>query len=329
MKRSSTPLAPCQARPENRSIFKLPGRPSGRAIVTGLLAVVVMSGAMGCVTRGTHSGMVSERDRLVAESAALEAKLERYKASNASLHEELNALLEEFEDERISRGQLEGRVAALSLTEERLSTELTSTTTELEQSKSELAETTAEVERLSATYGTLVSDLESEVASGQIQIEQLREGLRVRVDDDVLFASGSAKLDPIGRKVLEKVAVHLVELDHQIVVQGHTDDRPITGSLSKRYATNWDLAAARASRVVRLLEAQGVKGERLTVASYAEFRPIAPNDSAENRSLNRRIELRLKPFEDSEDSVPASLAPPSESSASRGANDKATPAQGG
>jgi chemotaxis protein MotB len=140
-----------------------------------------------------------------------------------------------------------------------------------------------------------MADLESEVSSGQIEIEQLREGVRVSVSDDIIFASGSAELDPLGRKVLEKVSQQLLALDHSIEVQGHTDDLGLKPSLAEQFPSNWDLAAARASRVVRLMEEQGIPGERMRVVSFASFQPLVPNESPESRAQNRRIEIRLKP----------------------------------
>lgn len=150
--------------------------------------------------------------------------------------------------------------------------------------------------RIQSTYDELVTDLEGEVSAGQIEIERLREGLRLNVSDDVLFATGSADLDDIGRDVLIKVAGQLVDLNDFIEVRGHSDDRKIGGSLATRYPSNWELAAARAARVVRLLESHGVPGSRLAAVSLGPNQPVAPNDSAENRARNRRIEIRLLPL---------------------------------
>jgi chemotaxis protein MotB len=158
-----------------------------------------------------------------------------------------------------------------------------------------LAAREAELARIQSTYDELVTDLESEVSAGQIEIERLREGLRLNVSDEVLFATGSAELDSIGRDVLIKVAGQLKSLSDFIEVRGHSDDLKIRGSLAKVYPSNWELAAARAARVVRLLESQGVPGDRLAAVSLGPNQPVAPNDSAANRARNRRIEIRLLP----------------------------------
>ncbi len=298
MKRSNTPSRPTSPR-------------SDRSLALALAAALLLAFGAGCVTSGKHDAVVAERDELDQQRQALEKQLENARVSNESLSQELATLLEDFEDERISREQLESRVAKLSATERELSEQLQTTSTELERSQAELAKTSAEVEKLNATYTNLVSDLEAELAAGQIQIEQLKEGLRVNVADDVLFPPGSAQLDRIGRDVLVKVAKQLAELEHHVEVQGHTDNVPIRGTLAKRFPTNWELGAARAARVARLLQEQGVGGDRLIVASFAEFKPLAPNDSAEGRAMNRRIEIRLLPLEgpDMDEAAAAETAP--------------------
>ena len=115
------------------------------------------------------------------------------------------------------------------------------------------------------------------------------------LSDDILFASGSAQLDAAGIAILAKVAARLKTLPHRIEVQGHTDNRGIRGYLAKRYPTNWELAGARAARVTRLLQKEGIDGTRLSSVSFAEFAPVASNDTAEDRAYNRRIEIRLHP----------------------------------
>ena len=162
-----------------------------------------------------------------------------------------------------------------------------------------LAESQIETESLKGTYDSLVADLESEVASGQVQIAQLQNGgFQVNVGSEVLFPSGSAQLDSEGQKVLEKVAAKLGDLPNSIVVEGHTDNHQIGPKLKKRYATNWELAAARAARVVRLFQEQGIAGTRLRAVSAGPFQPIDSNDTPQGRSKNRRIEIRLLPEED-------------------------------
>jgi len=260
-----------------------------------LVTLLILSSGAGCVSRQAHQGVVAERDRLTAQNARLQTQVEVLQVSAASLGEELETTLERQEDLLVAQAECVDEVSVLRQTESRLGTRLADQSVELVRSQQELETARAELARLTATYTTLMSDLESEVASGQIQIEQLREGIRVNVSDEILFASGSTQLDPVGQEVLNKLAQQLLALDHHIEVQGHTDDRPVRGHLSRRFPSNWELAAARAGEVVRLFQQSGIEGERLTLVSFAAYDPIAPNEAAEDRAQNRRIEIRLKP----------------------------------
>jgi chemotaxis protein MotB len=246
----------------------------------------------GCVTAGQHEEVVTERDRLAVEANQLNERVRVLESSNKSLDKERVQLMEQTEDLREVRAALEKDV-----------TRLTKAESELATTRAKLDVQSEEVTKLRATYSGLVEELEAEVASGQIEIEQLREGLRVNVSDEILFASGSAELGNNGVAVLKRVASQLQSIPQRVEVQGHTDNIAIRGALTKRFPTNWELAAARASRVVRLLQREGINPSRLTAVSYAEHRPVASNDTDDDRRLNRRIELRLLP--------PEPTAPPS------------------
>jgi len=269
--------------------------------IAAAVALVLPLASLGCVGIGTHEEVVSERD-------ALAEKLRLIEASNESLSEERIRLLESLEDVRVERIALDRNVKTLRKKEEVLSRSLSAR-------EAELARQNAEVARLQGTYEALVDDLESELAAGQVEIQQLREGLRVNVSDEILFSSGSAMLGTEGAAVLLKVAGQLGKLPHGIEIEGHTDNIPIRGALTKRYPSNWELAGARAASVARLFERAGIPQKQLTVVSYASTRPVASNDTEEDRSLNRRIEIRLKPDADAGRSPSGAVTPSPESSA--------------
>jgi len=260
-------------------------RASGSAALA-LLGVLLPSA--GCVTRGVHQGVVEERDTLQHEVELLRNRARLLEASNESLSNERVKLIADVEDLGSEREKLATSVEELRVAKDELEQSLALTS-------SQLAARNAEVQQLRDTYDGLVSDLQSEVASGRVQIEQLRDGLNVKLSQAVLFPSGSAELSAEGAEVLGKVAGRLLELPHRILVQGHTDDVPIRGSLAQRYPSNWELAGARAARVVRILAERGVPGERLSAVSLADTQPVASNDTPEGRAANRRIEIRLLP----------------------------------
>lgn len=262
-----------------------------------LLSAVLPLLSLACVTASTHNEVVSERDELLrAKEAAIE-RAGKLEVSAASLEAERVQLYDELEDLRVEkaklvklRAKLEKDVVGLRESEGNLSQQLESTSLALSEAEKG-------VQDLTASYQGLVHDLEREVQQGEIEIEQLRTGLRLAVSDEILFSSGSAKLDKGGVAVLTKVATNIAKLDYMIDVEGHTDTIPIKGPLMKQYPSNWELAGARASSVVRLFARAGIDGERLQAISRAEFAPVAPNDNADGRRQNRRIEIRLRPRE--------------------------------
>ena len=268
--------------------FPLPREPFGLSAILFALALTT-----GCVTRGHHQGVVQERDQYRGESARAATRIEQLEASNAALSEERVVLIDEIEDLRQRREELEGKVEVLEQVRGELETNL-------QETESELLRHTEEVQQLRQTYGGLVADLESEVAAGRIEIDRLREGLILNLPQEILFGSGSAQLSERGRAVVGKLAERLATGFHRIEVRGHTDNIAIQGSLAERYPSNWELAGARAASVVRLLAERGVPPDRMSAVSFGEFQTVAPNDTPEGRASNRRIEIRLLPDERSE-----------------------------
>jgi chemotaxis protein MotB len=126
----------------------------------------------------------------------------------------------------------------------------------------------------------------------KLQTDVVRRGLVIRLlTDKVLFASGNAQLEPASTGLLTTIARLLVmEVRHPIIVEGHTDSRPIASS---QFPTNWELSTSRAAQVVRFFIRQGVASPRLEAAGLAAQRPIASNSSELGRSRNRRVEIVL------------------------------------
>ena len=170
--------------------------------------------------------------------------------------------------------------------------------------KKKLDEIKAKTEEQQAVYAKLMDELSSELNSKSLTIEQLKTGINVNLAEDILFPSGSATIRESGREVLTKVSEQLKKVPYQIIVSGFTDNVPISGQLATRFQSNWDLAAARATNVVRLLEQNDVPGEKLIAASYGENQPVASNDTEEGRKRNRRIEIRLRPVPVEQGSAP-------------------------
>ena len=131
-----------------------------------------------------------------------------------------------------------------------------------------------------------------------------RENIRIVGDrfvfqSEVLFPSGSQIINDAGRVEMKKLADALIELQKEIPpeinwvlrVDGHTDNRPLSGA--GRYQDNWELSSARSTSVVKFLIENGVPSNRLVAAGFGEFQPLDATDTEEARNKNRRIELKL------------------------------------
>ncbi|EBX4816827.1 peptidoglycan -binding protein, partial [Salmonella enterica subsp. enterica serovar Newport] len=131
-----------------------------------------------------------------------------------------------------------------------------------------------------------------------------RENVRIVGDrfvfqSEVLFPAGSEQINAAGQTEMKKLADAIIELQKEIPpeinwvlrVDGHTDNRQLSGS--GRYADNWELSSARATSVVKYLIANGVPANRLVAAGFGEYQPLDTANTDEARSKNRRIELKL------------------------------------
>jgi chemotaxis protein MotB len=135
----------------------------------------------------------------------------------------------------------------------------------------------------------LQETLKEEIEQGMVEVETEEQRIIVRIREKGSFPSGSAQLDPGFFEVMEKISGKLSEAPGSIVVAGHTDDIPIS---TARFRSNWELSAGRAVTVAHaLLSNPAIDPSRVLVEGHADTKPLVPNDSRENRALNRRVEL--------------------------------------
>lgn len=124
----------------------------------------------------------------------------------------------------------------------------------------------------------------------RVRVLRSAEGIGIDIDAELLFGEGDASLSLAAGRVIADIAQVLADRPYAIRVEGHTDARPIANS---RFASNWELSAARAAVVVRRLIASGVTERRLSAVGMAANVPVAANDSEAGRSRNRRVHLLL------------------------------------
>ena len=119
-------------------------------------------------------------------------------------------------------------------------------------------------------------------------VETDERAIRVRLRDDLIFPFAEARLAPHAAEPLSKLAQLLKEMPNAVVVEGHTDNVPVT---NLDYKSNWELSVARSGSVIERLAAEGVAPGRLIASGYGENRPIADNSTREGRARNRRVEI--------------------------------------
>jgi chemotaxis protein MotB len=132
------------------------------------------------------------------------------------------------------------------------------------------------------------NELADELASQRLELIVDRRGVTLSIPEAGTFAVGRDELSETAQGLVARVANTLGGFSNAVRVEGHTDDVPIHNI---RFASNWDLSAARASRVVEFLIARGLDPSRLSATGLAEFHPRVSNDSPEHRASNRRIDL--------------------------------------
>lgn len=162
----------------------------------------------------------------------------------------------------------------------------------------QIADLQKQKEKVTQSSKTLEEEMRSQLESKDVTISKLQGKLTVNILDNVMFDSGEAVLKPDGEGVMKKIAAILTE-HSQLMVQvvGHTDNVPIRPGHTK-FASNWELSAARALAAVHFLtEQSGVDPRRVGAVGYGEFRPVADNLTPEGRAKNRRIAITILPDE--------------------------------
>jgi len=145
-----------------------------------------------------------------------------------------------------------------------------------------------EVARLEDDLAAVVG---SDEAGEGIVVERRAQHVVLTFSEQIMFDSGQARLKESVRPVLSKVADFIGRNPHLTVeIQGHTDDRPIH---NKRYDSNWELSADRATQVAKMLVAMGIPPDKVSTRGFAEYRPVQSNASDADRLRNRRVEIQF------------------------------------
>jgi len=156
-----------------------------------------------------------------------------------------------------------------------------------DDSESNAVKTSDELTQIS----DLVSEKFSQLINDQvIQVSSNELWLQIELKDSILFSSGGADPSAQALSIFNEIATILKTYSNPVQVEGFTDNIPIN---SPRYPTNWELSAARASAIVKVLVNSGVAPERLSAVGYGEYQPTTSNDTAVGRAQNRRVAIMV------------------------------------
>jgi len=238
--------------------------------------------AAGCVSKGRFNELQKNYDEQAAALRDREARI-------VSLEEALAA------EEQKSK-QLQQQIDGLSRDQANLLKDRASLAASVEEMQSALAELNrrkAEADARIAEYRNLLARFRPLIDAGKLNVRIVDGRMVVELPTDVLFAPGSARLATEGQQAITEVSQVLEGIpERQFEVAGHTDNVPIA---TAQYPSNWELGAARAITVVKAMISAGMPPERLSAASFGEFKPREPNDTKEGRAANRRIEIIVVP----------------------------------
>lgn len=240
-------------------------RKISKLLTIPLLSLLVLP---ACVSKSTYEAL--QKDAMELEKLTAE--------QNKKLSTQDNLILD-----------LQKRLGKVSTNKAELDRSLAET----RQALNELAERKEEMEKELRDFRALTTGLKSMIDTGSVSVRFVKGRMVVSLGSDVLFASGSAKLSPEGIEAVKKVTQQLTRIEgKEFQIEGHTDNVRIK---TREFPSNWELASARALTVVNNMVAAGMPANRVSAASYSDTQPSAPNDTAEGRAHNRRIDMVIVP----------------------------------
>jgi chemotaxis protein MotB len=222
----------------------------------------------------------SDHDTKRLEAGASTGEAETLKPRVAQLEEQVAAGQQQIDQLKEALGMAQSQ----AITDEQK--------TELEEAKRAIKD--------ARDRGKLVDDLQTKfkkmIDAGHLKVTTRRGRVALQLRNDVLFDTGDADVKPDGKQAISEVAAALRQVGaKRFQVAGHTDNTPITTERKKEFPTNWELSAARAIAVVKLLVGQGVDAGMLSAAGYGPYDPVMSNATPEGQAKNRRIEITLVP----------------------------------
>ncbi len=253
-------------------------------------------GVLGsCVSSKKYKAALAEnrslvvlQDELTRQKAELESERARLQQDKERLNQEKADLAAE---KASTEASLRTNLNNTSKQVDKLSADLQAREARLAEMQRILDEKDRAVNNLrkvvsNALLGFKASDLTVDVRNGKVYVS---------LSNQLLFKSGSTKVDAQGQEALKKLATVLQnQPDVNVVVEGHTDDVPVAkGTVGMQ--DNWDLSVLRATEITRILTEAGVAPQRVTPSGRSKYVPVDPSTTADARQKNRRTEIILTP----------------------------------
>ena len=239
----------------------------------------------------------AERDKLAADYAATKKSLDNLKASYAALEKDSNDALEaNINKNRQLLAELEAKQKALAAEQDRLNKlkkDLEASSTRLAELEKMMADKEALMNKLKETLSKSLKAFEGK----GLTVENRNGKVYVSMENKLLFESGSWTVGTEGKKAVKLVGDVLGQNpDISVLIEGHTDNDKITGTIGGGVENNWDLSTKRATAIVNILsENKAIDKKNLTAAGRGEYAPLMSNETAEGKAKNRRIEIILTP----------------------------------
>lgn len=287
------------------------------------LALIAATGLSSCVSKKKFDELSNLKNRCCDEAMTLgktkgdleksladaEATLAKLKADTASLgsagrrsaadlekcRQDMQVLASTSES-KLNQTQNEARAALKALSEKEAALR------KLEDELRAREARVAELEKILKDQKDAVTALKEKIAKALkgfdgsgLKVIEKNGKVYVSMDEKLLFESGKTEVSPRGREALAELAKVLAqEKDLSVMVEGHTDNVPLSGTGAIK--DNWDLSVLRATSIVKIiLQNPGVEPQRIVPAGRGEFVPVGNNDTKEGKAQNRRTEIILTP----------------------------------
>ena len=266
-----------------------------KKIVFGGVILLIL--CTSCVTKKKF--LIAENGRLYGlnQIDLLNDNLARSKDENSRQATRIQSLMNDAEELRSALRNCQESLRSNITEQEKLSALLQQEMLELNKREQLINELQEMIKAQNDKVQALLSNIKNALigfSSDELSVEEKDGKVYVALSDKLLFQSGSAQVDKRGIEALAILAgVLSKQVDIDVMIEGHTDDRPIN---TVQFRDNWDLSVIRATSVVRILTKDyGISPLQIQPSGRGEFMPIATNETTEGRSRNRRTEIIISP----------------------------------